>query len=66
MPGLEFSGVLGTRRFARLVGREAATSILETTRTFEAEDSDLRPTWTADLTLPRSEADLPLAAKDAH
>src|SRR3954465_14604754 len=39
MPGLEFGVVLGTRRFARLVGRKATTSILETTRTFGAEEA---------------------------
>jgi enoyl-CoA hydratase/carnithine racemase len=39
MPGLKFGIVLGTRRFARLVGREAATRILETARTFGAEEA---------------------------
>jgi enoyl-CoA hydratase/carnithine racemase len=39
MPGLKFGIVLGTRRFASLVGREAATGILETARTFGAEEA---------------------------
>lgn len=39
MPGLTFGIVLGTRRFAGLVGREAARSILETARTFAAEEA---------------------------
>ena len=39
MPGLKFGIVLGTRRFASLVGREAATGILEAARTFGAEEA---------------------------
>jgi enoyl-CoA hydratase len=39
MPGLMFGIVLGTRRFASLVGREAAIGILETARTFGAEEA---------------------------
>ena len=36
MPGLAFGVVLGTRRFAALVGREAARTILESLATFDA------------------------------
>lgn len=36
MPGLKFGLVLGTRRFAAIVGREAARAILETARSFSA------------------------------
>jgi enoyl-CoA hydratase/carnithine racemase len=39
MPGLKFGLVLGTRRFASLVGREAARSILETARQFSADEA---------------------------
>src|SRR4051794_38799685 len=37
--GVKVRHVLGTRRFASLVGREAATGILETARTFGAEEA---------------------------
>lgn len=37
MPGLAFGLVLGTRRFAAIVGREAAREILESLATFDAE-----------------------------
>ena len=37
MPGLGFGLVLGTRRFAAIVGREKAREILEGLRTFDAE-----------------------------
>jgi enoyl-CoA hydratase/carnithine racemase len=39
MPGLKFGLVLGTRRFAGLVGREVARGILETARTFDAAEA---------------------------
>lgn len=39
MPGLKFGLVLGTRRFAGLVGRETARGILETARTFGVEEA---------------------------
>ena len=39
MPGLAFGLVLGTRRFAALVGREKAREILEGLRTFDAEEA---------------------------
>ncbi|HEX3096316.1 MAG TPA: enoyl-CoA hydratase/isomerase family protein [Usitatibacter sp.] len=37
MPGLAFGLVLGTRRFAAIVGRDAAREILESAATFDAE-----------------------------
>jgi enoyl-CoA hydratase len=37
MPGLAFGVVLGTRRFAAIVGRDAAREILESAATFDAE-----------------------------
>ena len=39
MPGLKFGVVLGTRRFASLVGRERARRILERTATFDAQEA---------------------------
>ncbi len=39
MPGLKFGLVLGTRRFASLVGAERARTILEQAATFNAEDA---------------------------
>lgn len=39
MPGLKFGLVLGTRRFAGIVGRETAASVLGTTRTFDAAEA---------------------------
>ena len=39
MPGLKFGLVLGTRRFGEIVGREKAGSILQSTRTFNAEEA---------------------------
>lgn len=39
MPGLAFGLVLGTRRFAAIVGRERAREILEGLRTFDAEEA---------------------------
>lgn len=40
MPGLKFGLVLGTRRFAGIVGREAARVILETARTFSGTEAE--------------------------
>jgi enoyl-CoA hydratase/carnithine racemase len=37
MPGLAFGLVLGTRRFAAIVGRDAARELLESAATFDAE-----------------------------
>ncbi|MGF6768412.1 enoyl-CoA hydratase [Paraburkholderia sp. GAS199] len=37
MPGLKFGLVLGTARFARIVGHQAAKRILETAETFDAD-----------------------------
>lgn len=39
MPGLKFGLVLGTRRFASLVGVERARTVLEQAATFNAEDA---------------------------
>lgn len=39
MPGLGFGLVLGTRRFAALVGADAARAILEVSRTFDAAEA---------------------------
>ena len=39
MPGLKFGLVLGTRRFAELVGRANATQVLETSATFDASQA---------------------------
>ncbi|MFD4839111.1 enoyl-CoA hydratase/isomerase family protein [Achromobacter sp. NPDC058515] len=39
MPGLKFGLVLGTRRFAALVGAERARTVLEQAATFNAEDA---------------------------
>ena len=40
MPGLKFGLVLGTRRFAALVGRDVARGIFETSRTFDAAEGN--------------------------
>lgn len=39
MPGLKFGLVLGTRRFAAVVGAQAARDVLTQTRTFDAEQA---------------------------
>jgi len=39
MPGLKFGLVLGTRRFAALVGAERARAVLEQAATFSAEEA---------------------------
>jgi enoyl-CoA hydratase len=39
MPGLKFGLVLGTRRFAALVGRQNARRLLETSATFDAAEA---------------------------
>ena len=39
MPGLRFGVVLGTRRLAELVGTDAARTLLETSRVFDAEEA---------------------------
>jgi enoyl-CoA hydratase/carnithine racemase len=39
MPGLKFELVLGTRRFAAIVGKETATDILSCSKTFAAEEA---------------------------
>ncbi|MDW5377763.1 enoyl-CoA hydratase/isomerase family protein [Halomonas sp. HP20-15] len=40
MPGLKFGLVLGTRRFASIVGRDRAHEILSSTRTFDAAEAN--------------------------
>ncbi|WP_316155116.1 enoyl-CoA hydratase/isomerase family protein [Cupriavidus sp. BIC8F] len=39
MPGLKFGLVLGTRRFASIVGKEKATDILSNSKTFSASEA---------------------------
>ena len=39
MPGLQFGIVLGTRRLGRLIGDDAALSLLETSRIFTAQEA---------------------------
>jgi enoyl-CoA hydratase/carnithine racemase len=52
MPGLKFGLVLGTRRFASLVGAERARTILEQAATFNAEDA-LRDGFVSRLATPQ-------------
>ncbi|MFA5491281.1 MAG: enoyl-CoA hydratase/isomerase family protein [Candidimonas sp.] len=54
MPGLKFGVVLGTRRFAALVGREKARRILECSTTFNA--SEAIEMGFADAVLPDADA----------
>ena len=51
MPGLKFGLVLGTRRFASLVGAERARTVLEQAATFNAEDA-LRDGFASRLAAP--------------
>lgn len=51
MPGLKFGLVLGTRRFAALVGAERARAILEQAATFSAQDA-LRDGFASRLAAP--------------
>lgn len=51
MPGLKFGLVLGTRRFAALVGAERARAVLEQAATFGAEDA-LRDGFASRLAVP--------------
>jgi enoyl-CoA hydratase len=51
MPGLKFGLVLGTRRFAALVGAERARTVLEQAATFGAEDA-LRDGFACRLAAP--------------
>lgn len=61
MPGLKFGLVLGTRRFAALVGAERARAILEQAATFDAGDA-LRDGFASRLASP---ADWPEIAAQA-
>jgi enoyl-CoA hydratase len=75
MPGLKFGIVLGTRRFAGIVGVETARSILESARSFDAIEAQaigfLRgiadvETWPAQVTQARETAQsLPDSARRA-
>ncbi|QVQ27176.1 enoyl-CoA hydratase/isomerase family protein [Achromobacter deleyi] len=51
MPGLKFGLVLGTRRYATLVGAERARTVLEQAATFSAEDA-LRDGFASRLAAP--------------
>ncbi|MFC4276299.1 enoyl-CoA hydratase/isomerase family protein [Achromobacter aloeverae] len=42
MPGLKFGLVLGTRRYAEIVGKQVARDVLTQTRTFGAEEAQLQ------------------------
>ncbi|CAB3888110.1 enoyl-CoA hydratase/isomerase family protein [Achromobacter piechaudii] len=52
MPGLKFGLVLGTRRFAALVGAERARAVLEQAATFSAEEA-LRDGFATRLAVPQ-------------
>ncbi|WP_315136128.1 enoyl-CoA hydratase/isomerase family protein [Achromobacter marplatensis] len=52
MPGLKFGLVLGTRRFAALVGAERARAVLEQAATFSAEEA-LRDGFATRLATPQ-------------
>ncbi|SSW72512.1 putative enoyl-CoA hydratase echA6 [Achromobacter veterisilvae] len=57
MPGLKFGLVLGTRRFASLVGAERARAILEQAATFGAEEA-LRDGFASRLAAPPAWPDI--------
>ncbi|MCY1201424.1 1,4-dihydroxy-2-naphthoyl-CoA synthase [compost metagenome] len=57
MPGLKFGLVLGTRRFASLVGAERARAILEQAATFGAEEA-LRDGFASRLAAPQAWPDI--------
>jgi enoyl-CoA hydratase/carnithine racemase len=65
MPGLKFGLVLGTRRFASLVGREAARDILETARQFPAQEASAIGFLTATAAVDQWPALIEAAARDA-
>lgn len=65
MPGLKFGLVLGTRRFAALVGAERARTVLEQAATFNAEEA-LRDGFVTRLAVAQEWADVePQAAETA-
>ncbi len=57
MPGLKFGLVLGTRRFAALVGAERARTVLEQAATFNAEEA-LRDGFATRLAVAQEWADI--------
>nr|WP_314361604.1 enoyl-CoA hydratase/isomerase family protein [uncultured Achromobacter sp.] len=57
MPGLKFGLVLGTRRFAALVGAERARTVLEQAATFNAEEA-LRDGFATRLAVAQEWADV--------
>ncbi|MDX3985479.1 MAG: enoyl-CoA hydratase/isomerase family protein [Achromobacter sp.] len=57
MPGLKFGLVLGTRRFAALVGAERARTVLEQAATFNAEEA-LRDGFVTRLAVAQEWADV--------
>ena len=63
MPGLKFGLVLGTRRFAALVGAERARTILEQAATFGAEDA-LRDGFASRLAAPEEWPEIEQQALD--
>lgn len=63
MPGLKFGLVLGTRRFAALVGAERARAVLEQAATFGAQDA-LRDGFATQLADPQEWAGLVQQAAD--
>ncbi|MGV2866690.1 enoyl-CoA hydratase/isomerase family protein [Achromobacter sp. AGC39] len=63
MPGLKFGLVLGTRRFAALVGAERARAVLEQAATFNAEEA-LRDGFATRLAVAEEWADIEQQAAD--
>ncbi|MGY6273278.1 enoyl-CoA hydratase/isomerase family protein [Achromobacter denitrificans] len=64
MPGLKFGLVLGTRRFAALVGAERARAILEQAATFGADEA-LRDGFASRLAAPHEWPDIERQAQEA-
>ncbi|WP_447982167.1 enoyl-CoA hydratase/isomerase family protein [Achromobacter kerstersii] len=63
MPGLKFGLVLGTRRFAALVGAERARAVLEQAATFSAEEA-LRDGFATRLAVAQEWAEIEQQAAD--
>jgi len=63
MPGLKFGLVLGTRRFAALVGAERARVVLEQAATFSAEEA-LRDGFASRLAVAQEWPDIEQQAWD--
>ncbi|WP_258127587.1 enoyl-CoA hydratase/isomerase family protein [Achromobacter anxifer] len=64
MPGLKFGLVLGTRRYAALVGAERARTVLEQAATFTAEEA-LRDGFASRLAAPQDWPQIEREALDA-